>query len=62
MRPSIPLMCLRSVHPSGGEQIVFIWPHTQREMKYESLLTIGPFVLLLYFNGGGGGEATSYRQ
>lgn len=61
--PGILLMCLRSVHPSGGyfilrEQIVFLWP--QREMKYESLLTRGPFVLLLCFNGGG--EATSYRQ
>lgn len=56
---------LRSVHPSGGyfilrEQIVFLWPNTQREVKYESLLTKGPFVLLLCFNGGG--EATIYRQ
>lgn len=33
-----------------------------QEGKYESLLTKGPFVLLLCFNGGGGGEATSYRQ
>lgn len=55
---------LRSVHPSGGyfilrEQIVFLWPNTQWEVKYESLLTKGPFVLLLCFNGG---EATIYRQ
>lgn len=56
---------LRSVHPSGGyfilrEQIVFLWPNTQREVKYESLLSMGPFVLLLCFNGGGG--ATIYWQ